>query len=124
MKIGKSLTLQNPLPQKNPPPKKLDADFLLTDTELTLAKAARGSKGMSSIERNTAVLEAMFRQYDDDNSGELDCGELRGMFNDCFGMDLTGDEVSAMMKEIDVDGNGLISLGEFKEVAKKSLNTR
>lgn len=91
------------------------------DTAAAIARAARKSKGLPRLDRNIVILEEMFRQFDRDKSQELDCEELQQMFNESFNLDLTEGEVRDMVKEIDADGNGQISLKEFRTVAKRSL---
>jgi uncharacterized protein YhbP (UPF0306 family) len=62
-------------------------------------------------------LREMFELYDDDGSGGIDQLELRALMAQ-LGIDLTDDELSAMIAEADVDGDGDIDYEEFAALFK------
>ena len=53
-----------------------------------------------------------FHEFDEDNSGEIDCVELQKVFN-ALGQTPTEAEVKAMIDEVDADGSGTIGFDEF-----------
>ena len=59
----------------------------------------------------------MFELYDDDGSGSIDQLELRALMAQ-LGVDLTDEELSAMIAEADVDGDGDIDYEEFVALFK------
>ena len=62
-------------------------------------------------------LREMFELYDDDGSGDIDQHELRSLMAQ-LGIDLTDEELSAMIAEADVDGDGDIDYEEFVAMFK------
>ena len=62
-------------------------------------------------------LREMFELYDDDGSGGIDQHELRALMAQ-LGVDLTDQELSAMIAEADVDGDGDIDYEEFVALFK------
>ena len=71
-------------------------------------------------ERTLKMLDDVFVETDIDKSGELDITEIQQMLNGSFSMDLSLEEVKEMVKEIDIDGNGLIDQRELRKAAKKA----
>ena len=64
------------------------------------------------------TLEAVFKKFDTDNSGELDESELKAAFDAC-GRPSDDDTIKKSIQALDTDNNGLISLEEFKAIAWK-----
>eukprot|EP01045_Picozoa_sp_COSAG04_P004628 COSAG04_NODE_204_length_20429_cov_6.166896_9_plen_1552_part_00 len=64
-------------------------------------------------------LDLLFRQFDHDNSGELEYEEFRQAVRKTVGMkqnDVTDAELREMFDHVDKDGSGEIGLAEFKEL--------
>merc|ERR550514_39526 len=61
-------------------------------------------------------LEAIFHSIDTDRSGNLDKGELKRAF-EAAGRPADDDTIERAVKTLDTDGDGLISLEEFKSIA-------
>ena len=61
----------------------------------------------------TADIEAIFRQMDEDGSGELDIFEFKDMMRK-LGVD-DPDEIGRYFKEIDEDESGLVDFEEFRD---------
>ena len=66
-----------------------------------------------------AILEA-FREFDKDKSSYITKEEL-GNFIRTLGYKVTEIELEEMINEIDEDGNGLISIKEFRNLLTKSI---
>jgi hypothetical protein len=62
-------------------------------------------------------LEQIFNDFDSDRSGNIDAGELRLALQQ-RGIVASEAEVKAMMRFGDSDGDGQVSLAEFKQVAR------
>ncbi len=62
-------------------------------------------------------LQEMFELYDEDGSGALDKAELAQLMA-TLGYDLTDEELSVMIAEVDVDGDGNIDYEEFLAMFK------
>ena len=60
-------------------------------------------------------LEEVFSHIDVDNSGFLDAEELIKLMQD-VDLDVSLDEVKAMIKMADTNGDGVIDLKEFKQL--------
>merc|ERR1719473_536771 len=63
-------------------------------------------------------LEAIFKEMDEDNSGNLDASELEKAFA-AAGRPSDPETIANAIKSLDTDGDGLISLEEFKAIAWK-----
>ena len=68
-------------------------------------------------------LEALFVAYDDDDSGELDEGEVRELVEQ-LGMTLTDQEARNLFKVMDADGGGSVDFKEFATVILHQQNQR
>ena len=60
-------------------------------------------------------LNAIFNQFDIDNSGKITAANLKQAFSK-FGREITDAEIQEILKEHDVAGDGAISLSEFKKM--------
>jgi Ca2+-binding EF-hand superfamily protein len=57
-------------------------------------------------------LEAIFKSFDIDNTGEITAQNLKDAFSK-FGKEVSDDEIDTIMKAHDLDGGKTISLEEF-----------
>lgn len=57
-------------------------------------------------------LEAIFKSFDIDNTGEITAQNLKDAFSK-FGKEVSDDEIDQIMKAHDLDGGKTISLEEF-----------
>ena len=62
------------------------------------------------------VLEQVFKHFDTDNSGNLDSSELKAAF-EAAGRPADEETIASAIKALDTDGDGEISLEEFKAIA-------
>ena len=63
------------------------------------------------------LLRETFDMYDADGSGDIDQSELKTLMAQ-LGFDLSDEELSNMVAEVDVDGNGEIDFEEFVQLFK------
>jgi hypothetical protein len=75
---------------------------------------------MISDKDGLSEIGAMFTQFDEDNSGSLDPKEFNKGLQE-FGITLLEKEFSALMKMVDLDGNGTIELHEFESFINAEL---
>ncbi|KAJ0039031.1 hypothetical protein Pint_23377 [Pistacia integerrima] len=68
---------------------------------------------------NQEQLLELFRSFDRDGNGYITAAELAGSMSK-MGHPLTYRELSDMMKEADINGDGVISFNEFASVLAKS----
>ncbi|KAB0794756.1 hypothetical protein PPYR_11595 [Photinus pyralis] len=66
------------------------------------------------------LLQQTFVAFDVDKKGYIDI-EMIGQILDMLGHQLTSDELQAIVKEIDEDGNGELSFEEFAHLAARFL---
>ena len=62
----------------------------------------------ADIDEEIEQLTEAFRVFDKDNSGTISADEIRMVLSKC-GEKLEEEEVEEMLKQIDIDGDGLIS---------------
>lgn len=67
---------------------------------------------MLSYERNFDDLRRLFKEFDADQSNYLSKDELKGALAS-LGITLTDVQLEELMKEVDLDGNGVIDIDEF-----------
>ncbi|GLI67567.1 hypothetical protein VaNZ11_011794 [Volvox africanus] len=75
------------------------------------------------LTNNAARLQAVFAQFDLDNSGQLDRRELARMLQTLM-PDLNPSQVEELRTMLDVDGDGLITLEEMLECIKEAYAAR
>ncbi|XP_022247704.1 calmodulin-A-like [Limulus polyphemus] len=76
------------------------------------------SKKMKESDREEELCEA-FRVFDRDGDGYISATELRHVMTN-LGEKLTDDEVEDMIKEADLDGDGLVNYKEFVTILTSS----
>lgn len=81
---------------------------------LTLMRLRMGESGDDA----EANLKAVFDIFDADKSGYIDRDEMRRLMKK-LAQDLNEEEISAIMEEVDTDGDGEISFEEFKSLMIK-----
>lgn len=79
------------------------------DEFITLMRLRMGESG----DDNEKKLRDVFNIFDADGSGGIDRDEMRQLMKK-LAQSLTEEEISAMMEEVDKDGDGEISFEEFK----------
>jgi len=67
------------------------------------------------------LAHEMFHSLDDNNNGEVTIGEFWQKFDVLFGVDLTLDEIGAMVNELDHNNNGTVCFDEFEEFLARYL---
>jgi calmodulin len=73
-------------------------------------------RGTFKNEDDTEII-ALFRAFDKDNNGLITAEEMREAFAK-FNEDFSEEEIEEMIKDADVDGDGLINYEEFVEMLK------
>ncbi|KAF5281901.1 hypothetical protein FQR65_LT14485 [Abscondita terminalis] len=74
--------------------------------------AGAGRDHVISTEEEEKELRDAFRVFDKHNRGYITPSDLRAVLQ-CLGEDLSEEEIEAMIKEVDVDGDGRIDFYEF-----------
>merc|ERR1712166_647156 len=77
-------------------------------TSSNMPKKPRGSLSDEQVEE----VRKVFGLFDADNSGAIDCRELKGAMR-ALGFEVSSDELKKMVTDIDSDGNGTIEFKEF-----------
>jgi hypothetical protein len=67
---------------------------------------------VKSAAKHVSKAKDLFREYDVDKSGEIDCGELFELLS-ALGLDITEEQIVDAMTIIDIDGSGTIELSEL-----------
>ncbi|XP_071800302.1 calcyphosin-like [Asterias amurensis] len=76
------------------------------------------------VEKNVANLRRLgrkFRIMDDDRSGSLSLEEFTKGIRD-MGINMSFEEISAVMKTLDKDGSGSLNIDEFLEAARPPMS--
>lgn len=61
-------------------------------------------------------LETIFKQFDADGNGTLDHSELKAAF-EAAGRPADDETIAAALTKLDTDGDGVVSMEEFKAIA-------
>lgn len=69
----------------------------------------------ADIEQQIREISDAFKVFDKDNSGTISADEIRAVLKKC-GEDLDDKELDEMLRRVDVDGDGKISIEEFAAV--------
>merc|ERR1711906_5928 len=77
-------------------------------TSSNMPKKPRGSLSDEQVEE----VREVFGLFDADNSGAIDCRELKGAMR-ALGFEVSNDELKKMVSDIDTDGNGSVEFKEF-----------
>jgi len=64
-------------------------------------------------------LQAVFNTFDKDGSGEIDPAELATVLKE-LNIEKTAEEIEQLMKDADLDGNGVIDFAEFEALFSKA----
>ena len=67
-----------------------------------------------------AQLRAVFDEFDTDGSGSVDTAEIQAMTAK-LGMTFSTEEIEAMVRDADTNGNGVLEFDEFEQVIKAHL---
>ena len=67
-----------------------------------------------------AQLRAVFHEFDADGSGSVDTAEIQAMTAK-LGMTFSTEEIEAMVRDADTNGNGVLEFDEFEQVIKAHL---
>eukprot|EP00746_Dinoflagellata_sp_MGD_P087013 gnl/MRDRNA2_/MRDRNA2_34512_c0_seq1.p1 gnl/MRDRNA2_/MRDRNA2_34512_c0~~gnl/MRDRNA2_/MRDRNA2_34512_c0_seq1.p1 ORF type:complete len:556 (+),score=112.15 gnl/MRDRNA2_/MRDRNA2_34512_c0_seq1:148-1815(+) len=73
-------------------------------------------------EMTPADLRRIFRQYDEDGSGEISNDELQALLTKLMGKLPSDEAVNAILADIDADGSGMIDEDEFLEFFSRIEN--
>lgn len=97
-------------------------DAVCVQHRLALEKKFGGNIQTKLIEAGSfekvQFLQEIFKEFDVDNSGEMDMQEFFVTLRTC-GFKVSRAAAMAIMKEVDVDDNGVIDIDEFVEFFKK-----
>ena len=105
------------------------ADPAPADLHHRVAASDRQSDALIRVTRFTSdselreTLEAIFTQFDADNSGQITTSELDTLLSAC-GIQVSPDKLDRMMREADVDESGAIKFDEFFALVKKDKARR
>ena len=105
-------TTTRPLPRTQPSSSKLLNVSNFNDTNTNTKDLEAGTSRRSTDGLSEQVLLETFQFYDADGSGAIDVEELKAMMA-TLGHDLSDEQLSIMINDVDKDGNGLIDYREF-----------
>jgi Ca2+-binding EF-hand superfamily protein len=89
--------------------------FLISEPNFTVDKL------WSLLENNTVTnfdpVKEAFRVYDPNGTGFVDTEVLKGIMKNLgYGSDLTADDLEVLIRTADVDGDGKVSLEDFRNM--------
>ena len=61
----------------------------------------------------------VFKIFDRDNNGRLDASELKAVMSAVINAEVTDEEVEAMIREADLNGDGVLDPGEFIKIMRQ-----
>jgi len=70
------------------------------------------------VDTSDEGLEKLFKEVDDDGSGEITDAEMKTMLTKIYGGAVNDDIITKMMAAADTDKNGLVDLAEFKVIMR------
>jgi len=105
-------TTTRPLLRTQPSSSKLLNVSNFNDTNTNTKDLEAGTSRRTTAGLSEQVLLETFQFYDADGSGAIDVEELKAMMA-TLGHDLSDEQLSIMINDVDKDGNGLIDYREF-----------
>ena len=68
-------------------------------------------------------MKKVFEKYDDDNSGALDHDQIQSLFraNKLMKKLVRKEEIQALIKDIDVNGDGEVDFDEFQAMVQQAV---
>ncbi|KAF7827575.1 putative calcium-binding protein CML25 [Senna tora] len=95
---------------------------LLASDAASAMSARSPSLSVHSRAQLTAELEEVFKKFDVNGDGKICSSEL-GSILGSLGQQATPEELQNMIREVDSDGDGFISLEEFIELNTKGIDS-
>jgi len=95
----------------------LDKTFATMGVEVGFQSVCAGMGG-PNVDKSDASLEKLFKELDGDASGHVSRAEMEAAITKMYGKPLEPHLVDQMMKAADTDGDGEISLSEFKTIMR------
>ena len=87
-------------------------------------KAAFQQVFASTIDKSDAGLEKAFQQVDTNANGQISAAEMSAHIASVYGSGLDESITAEMLKAADTDGNGEVSLDEFKTIMRLGPNVK
>merc|ERR1712072_1169128 len=93
------------------------------------AKAEEPTKAEAATKKTTLTdvqienVRKGFKASDTDNSGAIEANELKVIMK-ALDVEMTNEDVLAVLKNIDIDGSGKIEFDEFLTMVEESLNQK
>jgi calcium-dependent protein kinase len=113
---------------------KIKSDTLVQDVEQIYKNIDMDNNGYIEYEEfvraavskerfiNENVLRFAFRYFDKDGSGEITFDEIEAVFKESVAdKNKVHESLSQIIKEVDANGDGIISFNEFSDIMKKML---
>lgn len=91
-----------------------------TSTAPSPVTPTRSPKLSIKNEEFQAQLRAVFNEFDADGSGSVDTAEIQAMTAK-LAMTFSTEEIEAMVRDADSNGNGVLEFDEFEQVIKAHL---
>jgi Ca2+-binding EF-hand superfamily protein len=102
--------------------------FFFTGSQYKNSTNTRGSAhstaAMAMGEELKSEIDEVFRMFDEDDSGNIDAGELASALFTITGEHIPRDEALAIMQKYDRDHNGSIDRGEFEGMVLERMKGR
>ena len=97
---------------------KVARHILRRDHRHQRAEAALQQAFGSTMDKSDEGLEAAFAKVDEDSSGQISDAEMRGYIVSMFDGTIDEETITQMLKAADADGDGEVSLDEFKTIMR------